>query len=1148
MVEGPSAEGLQKFVGRARELQALRSAFNPSADSTRLFLVAGEPGIGKTRLATEISSQLNSQGFQTLWGKCWEDGGTPPYWPWRQVVRSCLELEQVKPLRETPGAIANDLFHIAPEIHQYTKTTEAGPVTFADTEQSEQARFRLHESLVNFLALVARSHPLLIIIDDLHSADVSSLLLLHFLVRNSINRNIFIIGTYRDAELLRNKKRADLIGQLANDCVRLILTGLSENEVELLINANLNERSSATFVHSIYQRTGGNPLFVNELSRLALRVNPAGKRIELAESVIPNGLRAVVRRHLEPLEQNARQFLAVASVLGREFDVSVLERVFDIGSESLSEAVSEAERAGLIRKQEGTIGHYSFSHALISESIRADLPAQEIKRLHLQIGQALEDHLNSGYDVSWSELARHFIASISIGDGLKAAAYARRAAQTAESRLAFEEAENFYSLALEALQYVKHGETQDKCELLCELGELQCRAGMVSAGRSTMRKAAAIAAQLNSPRLYARAALAFAIFLANAHAADTHAITLLRRALELIGDQDDSTRAKLLSALADKLYLSETAANRQELLDRAISCARRSNDAGVLLFVLSEKRRALWEANNLEERLHTSSEAYELAVKVCDPAAALRTLHMRIMDLVELGHLSQAYAENAVFAREAERSREPLHVWEAITFKACEALMYGRYKDAEKLANEAFAIGQALGSDQLYTYSGQIALIYRDKMRLEELEASFRAFVAQNPGVPVFSCTMAYIWMELGRIEDGRREFKRLTEHGLDALHRRGTDWIFILAVLGELCCFFSDKYFAQLIYDRLKHFDDRTVTLFHLAGFGPVSIYLAKLACLLDQRQEGIKYFKKAIDFNEKVGALPWIAEAKYEFARVLICGGGEHDRERAEKLGKESREISEQIQNVRLLTKLEQLSTSSAGTVIPGPPWDSVSSAASSRDGGNSAIEPQVSELQRGRDLPRVAREGEYWTLSFQGQTIRIKDSKGLGYIDVLLKHPNKEIHAFNLVANNPVGERPAAGSAKVNVSTEGLTVSHELSHSGPMLDDVAKKAYRKRLSDLQEELTECKAAGKEEKACELEEEIDALQSELRRALGLRGRDRLAGSAAERARINVTRAIKAVISKITEHDSVLAQHLAMSIRTGVFCSYIPERKIMTP
>lgn len=180
---------------------------------------------------------------------------------------------------------------------------------------------------------------------------------------------------------------------------------------------------------------------------------------------------------------------------------------------------------------------------------------------------------------------------------------------------------------------------------------------------------------------------------------------------------------------------------------------------------------------------------------------------------------------------------------------------------------------------------------------------------------------------------------------------------------------------------------------------------------------------------------------------------------------------------------------------------------------------------------------KEGEYWTVGLGGRTFRLRDAKGLRYLQCLLGHPGREFHVLDLVH---AGE--GAGARRSPPGAPGEARGRGGGDAGPLLDARAKAAYRNRLEDLREEVDEARGWGDAERAARAEEEIQRLAEELARAVGLGGRDRKAGSEAERARVNVTRAIRATIDKVAEHDPSLAHHLSSTVRTGTFCSYVPD------
>lgn len=1137
-----SESTLSTFVGRKREFEELRQGLDDVlAGNGRLLLIAGEPGIGKTRLADELAQLAVGRGVQPIWGRCWEGGGASAYWPWRQVIRTCLRRANVSTLIAELGSCATDLAIIAPEAQTYiARDLAAAPLP----NDPEQARFRLFDSLSTFLNLAAIGHPLIILLEDLHASDLPSLLLLRFVARSLSDSGILIVGTYRDAELRQAQARAELLGQLASDSSRISLRGLTEDEVQDLLKGDLGPSVDSNAVAAIYNATGGNPLFVKELSRLAIVPDGAPFKITM-----PNGVRAAIHRHLSPLSTAARQVLSVASVIGREFDCATLQRLSELTLEQVLGAIAEAENARLVSPLPDKTRRWRFSHSLIRDCLYEGVPKGLAARLHCRIGMILEELYKTDPDVSLSEIAHHFVrGGASDADRDKAIYYAREAARYAKETLAYEEAGTLYQLALDAMGQHIPRDHHLRAEMLLDLGDVQLQAGAMVNARSTFNAAAELAHQVGAPEILGKAALGFGLTVQEAHTVDSEAIRLLERALALLGDEDSALKARLLARLAVKSYLSQDLRYRSHLIEQAAEIARRLKDEVCLLFVLSSKRLALWEPENIAERLSTVTQALELAEKSGDRQGALDALVMRIVDLAEIGDLDQVRAGISVLARKAEELRQPYLLWQASTRRACQAIFEGRYEEAERSANHAFMLGQGLGSmDQAYTFFAQLGLIYRDKGRLAEVENAFSSFAERNPDVPVFRATAAYVRAELGRDAEVKREFGYLIGLGFDSLRRRGLDWTVVLMILTELCCYLGDQTQAQQLYELFLPFADRNITYRDIVSFGSGATYLAKLATLTHHFEQASVHFEAALKFNERTGGRPWLAETQYEYAQMLLLRNSASDCARAEWLLTLSSEIATTIGSVRLASKIASCKAvhrigSEAFAVAPSEQRSEILAAA----------EPPI-HYQETQDAAvdfRLYREGDYWAISFRNSLVRIKHLRGFEYIETLIGNPGREFYALNLIGSGEPGYSQESKHSHGSSRTLGdpdesgeLSVVSDLGDAGAMLDANAKKAYRQRLAELNEDLAQAKERGDVARATALEGEIEAVSRELRRAVGLMGRSRVAGSAAERARISVTRAIKTAVDRIGDYNEGAKRFLGRTIRTGTFCCYLPDR-----
>jgi tetratricopeptide (TPR) repeat protein len=456
--------------------------------------------------------------------------------------------------------------------------------------------------------------------------------------------------------------------------------------------------------------------------------------------------------------------------------------------------------------------------------------------------------------------------------------------------------------------------------------------------------------------------------------------------------------------------------------------------------------------------------------------------------------------------------------------------------------------------DPGYVYSAQMAVICRDKKRLNELASTFSEYAAQNPDVPLFRCTSAYIEAELGHDVEARREFNYLTGPGFESLPRRGVDWPLVLMLLSEICCDLGDRHEAQHLYQLLLPFARRNLTSFNIVSFGSAGTYLGKLATLLENYDDAESHFEYAIRFNDLTGARPWLADAQFEYARMLLRRTMDSDIARASQLLDASLAIANTIGSSRLVAQIESLSEAQAGI-------DSVDVPRIGKEesGHRDVVASEAVSLAHDDTIPeqlksaetlsefQLHREGDYWTSTFRKRIVRLKHSKGLTYIQTLLNEPGREFHAMKLIGagdpSQPTMEQVGSDAAYPDDGRSQLRVVADLGDAGEMLDATAKKAYRRRLAELNEDLVKAKELGNVDRATRLEDEIEKISRELRSAVGLMGRDRMAASASERARVNVTRAIKSAVDRIAEHDAEAGRLLSRAIRTGTFCCYLPNR-----
>jgi DNA-binding SARP family transcriptional activator len=310
------------FVGREAELAELRAGLESAlAGRGRLFLLVGEPGIGKSRLADELIRHARARGALVLTGRCWEAGGAPAYWPWSQSLRAYIREADAEALQAQLGAGASELAQIVPELRDILPGLPEPPPV-----EPEGARFRLFDATAEFLRSAAAARPLLLVLDDIHAADAPSLLLLQFLSRGLGSARMLVVAAYRDVDPVPGQLVRELLAEVAREPVtrRLSLRGLSEDDIAEFVQLTASEIASEELVSSLHEETEGNPLFVGEIVRLLAVEGVRSNATIEGRLAIPESVRDVIDRRLTHLSEECNRLLILASVLGREFSGDAL--------------------------------------------------------------------------------------------------------------------------------------------------------------------------------------------------------------------------------------------------------------------------------------------------------------------------------------------------------------------------------------------------------------------------------------------------------------------------------------------------------------------------------------------------------------------------------------------------------------------------------------------------------------------------------------------------------------------------------------------------------------------------------------------------------------------------------------------------------
>jgi len=958
--------GSAAFVGRLRELTELRAGIDGAlAGRGRFITIAGEPGVGKSRLADEAASLAAGQGMRVLWGRCWEHGGAPAYWPWMQVVRDLTSGAEPIVLSDWMGSGAAEIAQILPELRdQIAGLPELPSALLA---QPENARFRLFDAVASFLRKAADAKPLLIVLDDLHAADSTSLLMLIALSRHVRVTRAMVIGTYRDVEIKQSPERAALMAEAEREGVEFPLRGLDENEIGELIERAWGVSAADALVTSLHNVTDGNPFFLSEILRqMAADGQLAGDGAKAPGQLsVPPGVSEFIKRLMQPLSGETYDVLSAAAVIGREFALTALEAASQTPRDSLIEHLDQAESLKLIHEVRGAAGRYSFRHALIRDALYDGLPSARRRSLHCAVAEAIR--ATGAATESFAEIAHHYCQGAPHADPDLAVEFSRKAAQSAERQLAYEDAVRHLGNAVDVFGLRRVSDELLHAELLCELGEAQFRTGDLAESRKTCLKAADVARRIDNPVLFARSVVAAGRGVSNSGVTDRSLVLLLTEAQQRLGEADSPLRAQTLARLGIELYWSEPQ-QAVALSQQAVEIARRLGDAHTLIVALWGRHLAMRGPDSLEQRLADTREAIAIAEQAGERDFALEARFYGVADLLEAGNVGGAdVALSEYLAAEAElRDRYT----RGLLLRGMRALMDGRLDEAASLAQQAYVGGQQSGRPlTLNSYLIQNGNTLWERGRLGELEGPLRAFVAQNPLIVFARCGLQLSLLQLGRREEARFEFESLAEGEFRQVPR-DWNWLPTMFVLSEICVELGEEKYAEILYRLSAPYAAQNAMLGYVYSYGSAAFALGRLAALRREFDRAELHFEAALAANRKIRATVWLAHTQCEFARMLLARGADGDRERAGELLASAQLTAEALDLGRLKARVEAASAEAAAAKAP----ESIAATADSEEespaAGRLALEPHeadaieavvASAIARARDLvPQASFEG--------------------------------------------------------------------------------------------------------------------------------------------------------------------------------------------
>jgi tetratricopeptide (TPR) repeat protein len=1060
-----------------------------------------------------LAARVKARGVQVLWGRCWEGDGAPAFWPWIQVIRSLLGAldPQQRSNLAVESEIASDVIDQVAQIIPDLRAAHSAPhAPGGDKLEPSEARFLLFDAVTTFFKMAARSHPMLIVLDDLHDADDASLAMLRFMTRSLTGTPISLVATYRDAEVRRSAALTKLIGKLSREARSIPMSGLNESEVTKLVELKAGRTPGNSLVAKLCAATNGNPLFVDGIVRVLM----AEGAIESAGTLdhpfrIPSGIREAIRSRLDGLSVETNTILASAAAVGNEFEFGLCQSAADVPADQAHRLLDEASSAGIVT----TLGHdrYRFSHALIRGAVYDELDTNGRIRIHGKIANRLEEIYREDVDPHLAELAHHFREA---GVAEKAIDYSFRAGRAAASVFAFSDAMLHWQAALDLME--RHAsDTLQRADLLQALARVAFevdRAASLRYGESAIAlyeslgridKAAQIHIQLGN-LFHMRDEPLTNVALATHH---------LRQAELALADGPETIPLAFLYSV-----ISSNESAKSNLVEAA-RAARRSMEISDHLdnkiiwpFAAAVSAWCLCMEGQLSQGFELFDRAFEVALEA--KVGGFPVVGLRV------GFLSRWLGDprggQLWFEREQKRMRratsplsfDALSSWigqahfeegqlpgierrngpEDPGFRlwspGLRFWIDGKWEAVAALMEKLVEAGERM-DDQMYTsnhcvFGGFTRLILGEHARAEAL---FRYGLDNAHPESVVLLEMrarpwlARLYVEMNRLDAALEQVARCRQ-----IMAAGEDWRGLV---------------------------------------GNVALAEAIVGAERGNYDSAERQFESAMVIHQKYH-LAWDeADTLQYWGRALAAAG---DRTRAaEKFDAAIENHRSRGVGPRFLAWLTADKMHSLGR-----------STGSDFDGAGQSHQPESKVAGTFR------REGEFWTISYRDATFRLKDAKGLHYIVYLLARPGQRIHVHDLM--EAVEGSLANGRTTILAESQDLQIVREIGGPNATIDARARSEYRARLCDLQAELDEAERNNDLGRSEALRTEIDMVGQELTRSSGLGGRARLASGSAERARVLVGRNIRSVMAKIRGQHAQLGRHFAAVISTGYFCAYQPE------
>jgi DNA-binding SARP family transcriptional activator len=861
-------------VGRDGELARLQAAWSGAvAGRPAVALLAGPPGVGKTRLAIELAHAVHGESAIVLYGAC-DDGIVAPHQPFIEALHQLARAIEPDALLPLLGPGAGELTRMVPELSQ--RLPALGVPT---TSEPETERFRLFHAVAEWLAATAGAQPVLLILEDLHWAGPSTLLTLGHVISRLGDSRLLIVATYRDTEVSLNPAMTDFLAHISRheDLVRIEVEGLdvahSEALMQSLAGNPLDERGRR-LAERLQAETDGNPFFIQQIMRhladTGVTIGAGDDRPDPPPRAVwlPDSVRDAVRRRLLLLPPDTQRVLASAAVFGREAPLRLLARLVDVPD--LAGALEHALAARLLEEvSEGHELRYRFVHALVRTTLYEGQAGLRRAMTHARVAEAIEDHYAGDLQARLPEWTHHWVSAAPAGHVDQALEACRRAGKAALAVLAFEAAARHFSTGLDLLG--QSAPSAAGVDLLLGLAESLFRTGQPE-HRRHLEAAWRAVADLDDPALAARAALCCARGYWSAFGAvDEERVAAIELALTHCGE-NEAVRAHLQADLAAELIWDRSQEDRYtQLADDALALARQAGDQATLGAVMVRWLGTFWGLDYSAQRATLAAEGLQIASALADPVLEVQFATHGIFCSVESVDPSRLQRLHDRLIELTPTLGQP--VWE---YSVHYALMNyltvrGNLDDLRRCIEQSRDLGIRLGLIEApFLALCETGALHWWKDTYEEVVDVVADLADQVPDIPSMKTWLAAVLARCGRTQPARAllDTFRRCDFAFAPDHSQGI----ALAECALAAADLGDRQAAAQLIPVLVPY--RHLVLRNpINAAGPTEWFLARLHGTLGDIGAANAAFTRAVTISELLGCRLWLAHIHCDWAELLAA-----------------------------------------------------------------------------------------------------------------------------------------------------------------------------------------------------------------------------------------------------------------------------------